>query len=124
MRARVRGACEVLRADLSHARMLAARSGRGAVVSFLRDAACPDGAPRAGRAYRVAPRGAAGAPAQASLRALGGRVCYSWNGSDSMVFTSRGLLAPFNNRTLRVHEGAVVDSLTVSVVGRVLHRPR
>jgi hypothetical protein len=38
------------------------------------------------------------------------------------VFNSRGLLAPFNNRTIRVMEGSALDSLTVSVAGRILHR--
>lgn len=123
-RARVRGAAGLLRGDLTHARMLAVRSGHGAVVTFLRDPDCNDGDPRAGRAWRVAARGPARAAATASLGSLGGRVCYAWNGSDSMVFNSRGLLAPFNNRTLRLREGDVRDSVTVAVTGRILHRGR
>lgn len=120
VRARVRGALEVLRGDLSHARMLAARSGHGAVVRFLRDPACVEGDPRAGRAWRVSARGPAAYAA--APQTLAGPVCYAWNGSDSLVFTSRGLLAPFNNRTIHVREAGVRDSLTVSVAGRVLYR--
>jgi prepilin-type N-terminal cleavage/methylation domain-containing protein len=124
MRARVRGAAQMLRGDLMHARMLATRSGHGAVVTFLREPDCADGDPRAGRAWRIDARGPSRAEIPASLRSLGGRVCYAWNGSDSMVFNSRGLLAPFNNRTLRVREGAVAESVSVSVAGRVLQRAR
>lgn len=123
-RARVRGAAGMLRGDLTHARMLGVRSGHGSVVTFLREPECADDDPRAGRAWRVAARGPSRAEIPASLRALAGRVCYAWNGSDSMIFNSRGVLAPFNNRTLRVREGAVVESVTVSVAGRILHRAK
>jgi hypothetical protein len=48
-------------------------------------------------------------------------VCYEVN-ADSIAFDSRGLLAPFNNRTVRAVQGDARDSLTVSVVGRIYRR--
>ena len=43
-------------------------------------------------------------------------------GGDQIAFGSRGLLAPFNNRTVRAVQDDARDSLTVSVVGRVYRR--
>jgi Tfp pilus assembly protein FimT len=122
VRTRVRSAMLTLRADLAHARMLAVRSGHGAVVRFFTDPACAEVGPRSGRGYRIAARGV-GAPARlATLRMLEGGACFAVGGGDSLVFNSRGLLAPFNNRTIWAVEDGVRDSLTISVAGRVLHR--
>lgn len=119
---RVHGAATMLRQDLSYARMLAVRSGHGAVVRFLRAPECAWAGKKGGRAYQLAARGPAALPDAVSLRLLGERVCFDLNGSDSVVYNSRGLLAPFNNRTIWVADGDVRDSLTLSVTGRIFYR--
>lgn len=118
-RERVRGVANRLAADLAYARLMAMRNGASTVVRFTADVRCPgrDGA----SGYSIGLRGRA-----PSLRAIhpeaGVLVCFESTGSDSMVYTSRGLLAPFNNRTIRVADGAIRDSLTVTVAGRILLR--
>ncbi|HEX8241938.1 MAG TPA: GspH/FimT family pseudopilin, partial [Longimicrobium sp.] len=119
---RVHGAAMMLRQDLSFARMLAVRSGQGAVVRFYRSPDCAWAGKRGGRAYQVVPRGPALAAPGASLRLLGQRVCFDLNNSDSVVYNSRGLLAPFNNRTIWLADDDVRDSLTLSVTGRIFWR--
>lgn len=119
---RVHGAARVVRADLSYARMLAVRTGHGAVVRFVRDPGCAWAGARGGRAYTVESRGPSLPGRGTTLRMLEGRVCYAVNNGDSLVFTSRGLLAPFQNRTVWTAEDDVRDSVTISVAGRVFHR--
>ncbi|HEV7586899.1 MAG TPA: hypothetical protein VGO40_02120 [Longimicrobium sp.] len=119
---RVQAAARMVRADLEYARMAGVRGGRGAVVRFVRDPGCAWAGSRGGRAYEVAPRAAAGAPRPSTLRTLEAGVCYDVNNADSLVFNSRGLLAPFNNRTIWTLAGGARDSVTVSVAGRIRHR--
>jgi Tfp pilus assembly protein FimT len=119
---RVQAAARMVRADLEYARMAGMRGGRGAVVRFLRDPACAWAGKRGGRAYLIAARAAPGAPRPSTLRTLEEGVCYDVNNSDSLVFNSRGLLAPFNNRTIWTLADGIRDSVTVSVAGRVRHR--
>jgi prepilin-type N-terminal cleavage/methylation domain-containing protein len=116
-RERVRAAMNHFAGDLEFARMAGVRSGSGAVLRLVRDPRCPR---RGGAGYRVAVRGSA-AVLRASPAAGGAPVCYEVN-ADSIAFDSRGLLAPFNNRTVRAVQGDARDSLTVSVVGRVYRR--
>jgi Tfp pilus assembly protein FimT len=119
---RVRGAAVMVRQDLQFARMLAIRSGHGAVVRFFQAPECAWAGRQGGNRYLVAPRAPDTAAARMSLRMLGERLCLNLNGSDSLVYNSRGLLAPFNNRTIWVAEADVRDSITVSVAGRVYLR--
>jgi len=116
-RERVRAAMNHLAGDLEFTRMTAVRSGQGAVLRLVPDPRCPR---RGGAGYRVASRGS-----DEVLRASPGQegvpVCYEVN-ADSIAFDSRGLLAPFNNRTVRGVQGTIRDSLTVSVVGRIYRR--
>jgi type II secretory pathway pseudopilin PulG len=121
-RARVHGAAMMLRQDLAYARMLAVRSGHGAVVRFFRSTDCAWAGRQGGRSYRITPRGPSFQVNPSPLRLLGERVCYDLNGSDSLVYNSRGLLAPFNNRTIWLADGELRDSLTVSVMGRIYYR--
>ncbi len=116
-RERVRAAMNQLAGDLELARMAGVRSGRGAALRFRADPRCPK---RGGAGYCVGYR-AVPACIHASPPADGIPVCYEVN-ADSIAFDSRGLLAPFNNRTVRAVQGAARDSLTVSVVGRVYRR--
>ena len=115
-RERVRAALNHLAGDLEFTRMAAVRSGQGAVLRLVRDPRCPA---RGGAGYVVAHRG--GAVLRRSPRVEGVPVCYEVN-ADSISFNSRGLLAPFNNRTVRAVRGDARDSLTVSVVGRIYRR--
>ena len=117
-RERVRAAMYHLAGDLELARMTAVRSGSGAALRFTPDARCPK---RGGAGYCVGVRFTPGCvraspPARDELP-----VCYEVN-ADSIAFDSRGLLAPFNNRTVRAVLGDARDSLTVSVVGRIYRR--
>jgi prepilin-type N-terminal cleavage/methylation domain-containing protein len=116
-RERVRAAMNHLAGDLELARMSAIRSGQGAVLRLVADPRCPR---RGGAGYAVAVRGSAEV-LHASPAQEGAPVCYEVN-ADSIAFDSRGLLAPFNNRTVRAVRGDARDSLTVSVVGRIYRR--
>jgi prepilin-type N-terminal cleavage/methylation domain-containing protein len=116
-RERVRAALNHLAGDLEFTRMAAVRSGHGAVLRLVRDPRCPA---RGGAGYRVALRGGTDV-LRRSPRIEGVPVCYEVN-ADSISFNSRGLLAPFNNRTVRAVRGDARDSLTVSVVGRIYRR--
>ncbi|MFL5539424.1 MAG: Tfp pilus assembly protein FimT/FimU [Longimicrobiaceae bacterium] len=116
-RERVRAALNHLAGDLEFTRMAAVRSGEGAVLRFVRDPRCPA---RGGAGYCVALRGTR-AVLRCSPRPQGLPACYEVN-ADSIAYNSRGLLAPFNNRTVRVVQGSARDSLTVSVIGRIYRR--
>lgn len=119
-RNRARAALNRLAVDLAYARAVAVRSGSGAVLRFHPEPEC--GA-RATAAYSITLRGAApGPPRRSSVRDVGGRVCLLYNGPDSVAFSSRGLLLPFQNRTVWSTEGPARDSLTISVAGRVYRR--
>jgi prepilin-type N-terminal cleavage/methylation domain-containing protein len=116
-RERVRAATNHFAGDLEFARMAGVRAGCGAVLRLVPDPRCP---PRGGAGYHVALRGSAEV-LRASPAQDGVPVCYEVN-ADSIAFDSRGLLAPFNNRTVRAVQGDARDSLTVSVVGRIYRR--
>jgi len=116
-REQVRAATNHLAGDLEFARMSAVRSGQGAVLRLVPDSRCPR---RGGAGYRVAIRGSAEHLRESPVHD-GVPVCYEVN-ADSIAFDSRGLLAPFNNRTVRAVRGDARDSLTVSVVGRIYRR--
>ncbi|HYJ78603.1 MAG TPA: GspH/FimT family pseudopilin [Longimicrobiaceae bacterium] len=122
-RQRVRGALDLLAGDVQYARMLAVRNGRPAVLRWERAPECAWAGLRGGYRYSVGLRGAPpGAAKRATIRPAGGPVCVHMNGGDSLVFNSRGLLVSFSNRTVWAKEGRVQDSLTISVMGRVLRR--
>lgn len=122
-RARVRGVTNRIAADLQYTRMLAVRSGSSAVLRFVPDPRCPAlaRARRGGAGYAVAMLGSA-AVIHRWTAEPGVRVCLETTNGDSVVYNSRGLLAPFNNRTVWAVDGKIRDSLTVSVAGRVLVR--
>ena len=116
-RERVRAALNHLAGDLEFTRIAAVRSGAGAVLRLVDDPRCPG---RGGIGYHVSYRGST-AILRSSPAPDGQPVCYEVN-ADSIAFNSRGLLAPFNNRTVRAVQGDARDSLTVSVVGRIYRR--
>jgi prepilin-type N-terminal cleavage/methylation domain-containing protein len=117
-RERVRGAVNRLAGDLEFTRMAALRNGATAVLRFVPDARCGG---RGGTGYRVGLRGDTGV-LRGSFEPDGVPVCFQSNTSDTVAFNSRGLLAPFGNRTIRGVLGTTRDSLTVSAVGRVYRR--
>lgn len=123
-RIRVRNAANRVAADIAYARQLAARTGHRTRVRLLPSGDCPG--PRgwtAGHRYLVLGRTAADSVAvTGNLRLGGGRVCLASNQSDAVHFGSHGVLAGFNNRTLVISEGRMVDSLIISAVGRVRRR--
>jgi Tfp pilus assembly protein FimT len=116
-RARTVGALNRLATDLEFTRMAAVRSGQGAALRFVRDRRCTA---RGGADYVVRVRGEPNV-LRRSTAPDELPVCFAVN-ADSIAFDSRGLLAPFNNRTVRVILDGRRDSLTVSVMGRVYRR--
>jgi len=119
---RVRRAANQVAVDLARSRHLAVRWGQRSVLRIVRAPECPG---EGGHVYwAVVRRGDDSVHFRTDLRPAGGRVCLRMNGSDSLVFTSRGILYGFNNRTLVVSHGSspALDSLTLSVVGRVMRR--
>jgi prepilin-type N-terminal cleavage/methylation domain-containing protein len=123
-RIRTHGAASRVAADLAYTRQLAARTGRRARLQIEPSRDCP--APRTGAAghrYRIIVAGPDSVAARVDLRLDAGRVCLTSNQSAAVVFTSSGLTAGFNNRTLSVRQGGHPPAfLTVSSVGRVLRR--
>ena len=122
-RQRLAMAMNTLSADLQYTRMLAVRSGWGAVLRFQRDPACDVQGSRGVRGWVVVQRG----PVERVMRTSPARPeayphCVRSNGSDTVAFTSRGLLAPFGNRTVRAVDGQFRDSLVVSSLGRIMPR--
>jgi prepilin-type N-terminal cleavage/methylation domain-containing protein len=118
---RTRGAASRVVADLAYARQMAARTGRSARLEIERSPDCP--APRTGAAghrYRIIVAGPDSVASVVNLRVDAGRVCLTSNQTARVVFTSNGLLAGFNNRTLSLQQGRYSPTmLTVSAVGRV-----
>jgi type II secretion system protein H len=122
---RTRAAATRLVGDLYYARMMAVKSGHPATLRFVPDPACPRGAGAevAGRSWVVVVRTTPAREVRStSTREDGPGACVESNRSDSVSFDSRGLLRPPGNRTLWFSSGGVRDSVTVSVVGRVLRR--
>jgi prepilin-type N-terminal cleavage/methylation domain-containing protein len=121
---RTRGAANQLAGDLARVRAAAVREGHPVTLVIEASALCPAPTPGvAGTRYVIQ---VGETPRILSSRDLrGGRdpLCVASNRSERIVFNSRGLLHPPGNRTLVVSSGlAVADTLTLSVVGRVLRR--
>lgn len=123
-RLRTGSALHQLTADIHYARMLAVRSGRTVLLRAEPSAWCGGGGGRTSvGAYSVVVRGDADHVAKRVV--VGGGVpglCVELNGSGNLAFNSRGLLHGFNNRTVWARHGPARDSLTISVVGRILRR--
>ncbi|HEU4561980.1 MAG TPA: GspH/FimT family pseudopilin [Longimicrobium sp.] len=117
-RERVRGAMNRLAGDLEYTRMAAVRNGRSTVFRFIPGPGCP---PPGGTGYHIRVKGSTTVLRQ-WYPADGVHVCYWTNNADSLVYNSRGLLAPFNNRTIRGVLGGARDSLTISSLGRIYRR--
>jgi prepilin-type N-terminal cleavage/methylation domain-containing protein len=122
---RVGSASNRLVSDLHYTRMAAVQGGVSASLVLERSAECQIRfrGRVAGHRYHVVSRARPDVPLRTTdLRSEGGRVCMEMGGTDSVVFNSRGLPHRFNNRTFWVHERAAADSITLSVVGRVMRR--
>lgn len=109
--------------DLYRARMEALRRGNRVELRLSNSGRCavpPRGS--AGDGWSIVPlRG--GEPLRTVQPGdLGAGVCLATNGDAALEITSRGLLAPFENRTVWVRHGSRADTLVVSVLGRVLRR--
>lgn len=115
---RVRGAMNRLAGDLEFTRMAAVRNGRSAVLRFTPTPGCPR---PGGAGYRITLKGTSTVLRRwyADERVA---VCFQTTNRDSLVYNSRGLLAPFNNRTIHGVLGPARDSLTVSAIGRIYRR--
>jgi prepilin-type N-terminal cleavage/methylation domain-containing protein len=121
-RARAVTALNQFTADVAYARMLAVRNGNRVELRFLDDARC--GARRFGRftagGYRISVLEAVPRPLVERRREhLGRGVCLDSNSDRTMVINARGLLVPFENRTVWSRYGEMADSVKISVLGRV-----
>jgi prepilin-type N-terminal cleavage/methylation domain-containing protein len=124
-RAQTTSALHQLAADISYTRMLAVRGGSRVELRFTNEGSCGD--PQSGRfsadGYRITVRDPAPRVVRvARLQSSASGVCLESNNDTNIVFGSRGLLLPFENRTVWSRRKDVVDSLTVSVLGRVRRR--
>ncbi|HEX6040738.1 GspH/FimT family pseudopilin [Longimicrobium sp.] len=124
VRARTRGAVNRVASDIAYTRQLASRTGQGARLVLERGGGCP--APSgwtAGYRYQIRSGGPDSIKARRDLRADGAPLCMAANGSGPLAFRSSGLLVGFSNRTIVLRQGShPSDTLTISVVGRVLRR--
>lgn len=124
-RAQTTTALHQLAVDISYARMLAVRGGSRVELRFMNEGSC--GPPRSGRfsadGYQITVRDPVPRVVRvARLRSSASGLCLESNNDINIVFGSRGLLLPFENRTVWSRRQGVVDSLTVSVLGRVRRR--
>jgi type IV fimbrial biogenesis protein FimT len=110
-RARVDAVLSRLSADIFLARSLAARDSRRLLIRFEPATGCA-------AAYQIV-SDAGEVLRRTTVDGDGGGVCLSSNVSTPMRVNARGLLIG-SPRTLRVVAGAVADSVTVSIVGRLL----
>lgn len=124
-RAQVSAALNQFAGDMARARMLAVRSGGAVELRFTAASACGTGAfgrPSADRyriiAYDPAPR----VVETVRVGGPGSGVCLDTNNDSTIVFSSRGLLVPFENRTVSTRKGGATSLITISVLGRILRR--
>ena len=121
---RTRGAANLLAADLARTRHMAVKTGRRARLVLEPSADCTAGRGwTAGHRYRIVIAGRDSVAARVDLRLDRKRLCLATNAGPEVVFTSRGLLRGFNNRTMVLRQGShPADTLTLSAVGRVRRR--
>ena len=124
-RAEAEAALNQFVADLAFTRMRAVRGGYGTELRLIPGASCPK--PRLGRIaadrYLVVVRDPAPRVLRGTRVRHGGRgACLESNNDASIFFNPRGLLVPFENRTVAAHSGNASARLTMSVLGRVLRR--
>ena len=124
-RAEANAALNQLVAELSYTRMLAVRTGYGTELRLVRGPTCP--APRLGRIaadrYLVVARDPAPRVVRETrVRHAGRGACLESNGDPSIRFNPRGMLVPFENRTVAARSGDASAHLTMSVLGRILRR--
>lgn len=109
-RIRVRSSLDLLTAHLSRARMLAVRGGLRYEVRFRPDRGCA--------AAYVLSRAEDGVTVDSVALPARGGVCLSSNVRQRLVIDSRGMLVG-SPRMIYGRAGAQVDSVSVSIAGRV-----
>ncbi|HYW08767.1 MAG TPA: prepilin-type N-terminal cleavage/methylation domain-containing protein [Longimicrobium sp.] len=124
-RVETRGALDRFAGDAAYARMLAVRNGTRVDLQLLNSGVCP--APRPGRfaadGYRITVRRSPPRVArEVRFRNHGSGVCLVTSNDGVIVYGGRGLPLVFENRTIWARKGNVSDSLTISVLGRILRR--
>lgn len=116
------GALNQLAGDLMLARMTAVREGHRVVVTFADGGRC--GPPRFGRftadSYRITTQ----SPVPRLIRETrldeaGAGVCLESNNDRTIVYSSRGLPIPFENRRVWARRWGESDTLVISVLGRM-----
>lgn len=117
-RLRSRAILDRVAGDLYHARMLAVRDGRRTAIRFYRR---PDRRECHASQYTIVVRGPPERIVKrVELETPGDALCLQFGRADSVVFNSRGLPASINNRKMYVRRGDDADSLTLSMLGRVI----
>lgn len=116
-RVRARGALNVFVADMAYARMLAVREGHRTVMRFTRR---PGAARCHLTSYQLVVKATPERVAKRTELELDAATCLDLGRVDSLAFSSRGLPVTVNNRKVRVRRGGSADSLTISLLGRVI----
>jgi type II secretory pathway pseudopilin PulG len=122
---RIRSALNLFASDVAAARMTAMRRGTRMKLEFIGSADCP--APRervrGSGGYRVIRLSTPPVVERTvSLAELAPGLCLESNNDGDMVFNSRGMPVPFENRTVWASSRDLRDSLTISVLGRIRRR--
>ena len=123
-RAHTAAALNQFAADVAYARMLAVRFGARTEVRFLNSGTCASarGGRVAANGYSITLRTTPALVVRRTHLHERGSACLESNNDLTLGFSSRGLLLPFENRTVWALRGGARDSLSISVTGRVYRR--
>jgi prepilin-type N-terminal cleavage/methylation domain-containing protein len=122
---RIRSGLNLFASDVAAARMTAMRSGTRVRLEFIESADCPSPRDRVrgSGGYRVIRLSTPPAVVRTvRLSDLAPGLCLESNNDGDMVFNSRGMPVPFENRTVWASSRHLRDSLTISVLGRIRRR--
>jgi type IV fimbrial biogenesis protein FimT len=108
--------------DLHRARIEAIRTGRSVHLRLDNSGACTRPARGAAADGWTLVRSDGNELHTVASGELGAGVCVQSTGDASILINSRGLLGPFENRTVWASYHGRADTITVSVLGRVLRR--
>jgi prepilin-type N-terminal cleavage/methylation domain-containing protein len=121
-RERTKAALNLFTTDFFLARSVAVRTGHRVEIHLTNSGACSaTGRTIAADGWTIVSQADGKTVKRVVPPALNG-VCLESNNDRVLVINSRGLLAPFENRTVRALGPGFADTVTISVLGRAYRR--